>query len=167
MGPAGPFFLKSTFFEIDGSAVATKTYDKEKQLQEEIGSRVEHDLAGVEVLALELASPDRFVVFIDHADGVDHALCARVTDVLRDYLREYSIDVSSPGIERPLRKPAHFAAVLGRQVSLRTGEPLDGRSKFRGDVKEAGADTVTLSIEGTDWESPYEAIVRCNLIDER
>src|SRR5438874_12898164 len=162
MGPAGPFFLRST-----GARMATKTYDKEKQLQEEIGSRVEHDLDGVEVLAVELASPDRFVVFIDHADGVDHALCARVTDVLRDYLREYSIDVSSPGIERPLRKPAHFAAVLGRHVSLRTREPLDGRSKFKGEVRDAGADAVTLSIEDTDWDIPYEAIVRCNLIDER
>ena len=147
--------------------MATKTYDKEKQLQEEIGSRVEHDLAGVEVLAVELASPDRFVVYVDHADGVDHALCVRVTDVLRGYLREYSVDVSSPGIERPLRKPAHFAAILGHKVSLRTREPLDGRSKFKGEVQDAGADTVTLNIEGTDWDIPYEAIVRCNLIDER
>src|SRR5882757_2986389 len=145
MGPAGPFFLR-----VGRSCMATKTYDKEKQLQEEIGSRVEHDLAGVEVLAVELASPDRFVVYVDHADGVDHALCARVTDVLRDYLREYSVDVSSPGIERPLRKPAHFAAVLGHKVSLRTREPLDGRSKFKGEVQDAGADAVTLSIEGTD-----------------
>jgi ribosome maturation factor RimP len=147
--------------------MATKTHDKEKQLQEEIGSRVEHDLPGVEVLALELASPDRFVVYVDHADGVDHALCARVTDVLRDYLREYSIDVSSPGIERPLRKPAHFTAALGRHVSLRTREPLDGRSKFKGEIRDAGADAATLSIEDTDWDIPYEAIVRCNLIDER
>lgn len=147
--------------------MATKTYDKEKQLQEEIGSRVEHDLPGVEVLAVELASPDRFIVYVDHADGVDHALCARVTDVLRDYLREYAIDVSSPGVERPLRKPAHFTAVIGRTVSLRTREPLDGRSKFKGEVKDAGADALTLSVEGTDWDIPYDAIVRCNLNDER
>jgi ribosome maturation factor RimP len=147
--------------------MATKTYDKEKQLQEEIGSRVEHDLAGVEVLAVELASPDRFVVYVDHADGVDHALCVRVTDSLRDYLREYTVDVSSPGIERPLRKAAHFANVLGGRVSLRTREPLEGRSKFKGEVKDAGADTVTLSVEGIDWDIPYDAIVRCNLIDER
>ena len=147
--------------------MATKTYDKEKQLQEEIGSRVEHDLPGVEVLAVELASPDRFVVYVDHADGVDHALCVRVTDVLRDYLREYAIDVSSPGVERPLRKPAHFTAVIGRTVSLRTREPLDGRSKFKGEVKDAGSDALTLSVEGADWDIPYDAIVRCNLIDER
>jgi ribosome maturation factor RimP len=144
-----------------------KTHEKEKQLQDEIGSRVEHDLPGVEVLAVELANPDRFVVYVDHPEGVDHALCARVTDVLRDYLREYTIDVSSPGIERPLRKPSHFASVLGHKVALRTQEPVAGRSKFKGELKDAGADTLTLSVDGTDWDIPYEAIVRGNLIDER
>jgi ribosome maturation factor RimP len=147
--------------------MATKTHDKEKQLQHEIGSRVEHDLPGVEVLAVELPAADRFVVYIDHADGVDHALCARVTDALRDYLREYSIDVSSPGVERPLRKQQHFAAVVGRRVAARTGEPIEGRSKFKGEVRDAGPDAVTLNVDGTDWDLPYDAIVRCNLIDER
>jgi ribosome maturation factor RimP len=143
------------------------TYEKEKQLQEEIGSRVEHDLPGVEVLAVELANPDRFVVYVDHPEGVDHALCVRVTDLLRDYLREYSIDVSSPGTERPLRKPAHFAGALGHKVSLRTREPLGGRSKFKGELKDAGDDALTLGIDGTTIEIPYETIVRGNLIDER
>ena len=143
--------------------MATTTYDKEKQLQDEIGSRVERDLPGVEVLAVELANPDRFVVYIDHADGVDHALCARVTDVLRDYLREYSVDVSSPGVERPLRTQAHFAAAVGHRVSVRTRE----KSKFKGTVQHAGPDVVTLDVDGTDRDIPYDAIVRSNLIDER
>src|SRR5690349_13178179 len=143
------------------------TFEKERQLQDEIGSRVEHDLPGVEVLAVELANPDRFVVYVDHPDGVDHALCVRVTDVLRDYLREYTVDVSSPGIERPLRKPAHFAQVLGRRVSLRTREPVAGRSKFKGDLQGAGDDVLTLGVDGKAIEIPYEAIVRGNLIDER
>jgi len=143
------------------------TYEKEKQLQDEIGSRVEHDLPGVEVLAVELANPERFVVYVDHPEGVDHALCARVTDVLRDYLREYTVDVSSPGIERPLRKPAHFARVLGHRVSLRTREAVDGRSKFKGDLQQAGAEALTLGVDGKAIEIPYETIVRGNLIDER
>jgi ribosome maturation factor RimP len=158
MGPTGPFFVKR--------AMAT-TFDKEKLLQDEIGSRVERDLPGVEVLAVELANPERFVVYVDHPDGVDHALCARVTDVLRDYLREYTVDVSSPGIDRPLRKPSHFAQVLGRRVSLRTREPVDGRSKFKGNLHDASADALTLGVDGKTIEIPYEAIVRGNLIDER
>jgi ribosome maturation factor RimP len=143
------------------------TFEKERTLQREIAPRVEHDVPGVEVLAVELANPERFVVYVDHPDGVDHALCGRVTGVLRDYLREYTVDVSSPGIERPLRKPAHFARVRGRKVSLRTSAPIDGRSKFKGELKDAGTDSLTLSVDGADVTIPYDAIVRGNLIDER
>src|SRR3954467_5473208 len=132
------------------------TYEKERQLQEEIGSRVEHDLPGVEVLAVELANPDRFVVYVDHPQGVAPALCVRVTDALRDYLREYTVDVSSPGIERPLRKPAHFARVLGQKVSLRLREPVEGRAKFKGELKNADAEVLTLSADGAEWRIPYE-----------
>jgi ribosome maturation factor RimP len=134
------------------------TYDREKELHSDIAPRVEHDLPGVEVLAVELASPDRFVVYVDHPEGVDHALCVRVTDVLRDYLREYTVDVSSPGAERPLRKPAHFARVVGRRVKLRT---RGGRLK--GEVVAADETHVTID----ENHVPYDEIVRANLIDER
>jgi ribosome maturation factor RimP len=143
------------------------TYDKEKQLTVEIGARVEQSLPGVEVLAVELASPDRLVVYVDRPGGVDHELCVRVTDELRDYLREYTVDVSSPGIERPLRRPEHFAQAVGRLVQLRTSTKLDGRAKFKGEVKDAGADALTLSVDGADVDIPYDLIVRSNLIDER
>jgi ribosome maturation factor RimP len=146
--------------------VAT-TYEKERTLQSEIAPRVEHDLPGVEVLAVELSNPERFVVYVDHPEGVDHALCVRVTDLLRDYLREYTVDVSSPGTERPLRKPAHFARVLGRRVALRLDAPIDGRSKFKGELKDAGADALTLTVDGADVDIPYASIVRGNLIGER
>jgi ribosome maturation factor RimP len=143
------------------------TYEREKKLTEQIATRIEQDLPGVEVLALELTTPTRFCVYVDHPDGVDHALCARVTDSLREYLREYSIDVSSPGSERPVRTPEHFAQAVGRKVALRTAEPVAGRSKFKGEVKEAGTDVLTVSVDGADVDIPYEAIVRGNLIDER
>jgi ribosome maturation factor RimP len=145
----------------------TTTYERERKLTKEIAPRVERDLPGVEVLAVELANPDRFVVYVDHPDGVDHALCARVTDVLREYLREYTVDVSSPGVDRPLRTRRHFERVVGHKVSLRLNEPVGGRAKFKGDVKAAGAETLTIGVDGTEWEIPYDAIVRGNLIDER
>ncbi len=130
---------------------------KEKQLEREIGERVEGNLDGVEVLAVELQSPDRFTVYVDHPEGVDHALCARVTDLLRDYLRTYAIDVSSPGIERPLRKPEHFAGAVGRRVKLRTL----GRRQLKGEVVFADESRVRVD----ETEIPYDEIVRANLID--
>ena len=91
------------------------------------------------MLAVELMGPERFCVYVDHPAGVDHALCGRVTDQLRDYLDRYTIDVSSPGIERPLRKPAHFGDVIGRKVAIRTAADIGGRKRFRGELVEAGA----------------------------
>jgi ribosome maturation factor RimP len=140
----------------------TTTLERERQLQGEIASQVEHNLPGVDVLAVELQTPSRFRVYIDHADGVDHALCARVTDVLREYLREYSVEVSSPGVERPLRRQEHFEAAVGRRIQLRTG----GR-KLRGEVLAADEQSVKVAAsDGAETEIPYTEIVRANLIDE-
>ena len=137
-------------------------FDKEKALYREVSQRIESGLPGVEVLAVELSGPERFTVFVDHPDGVDHALCERVTDVLRGYLKDFSVDVSSPGSERPLRRPQHFRGVVGRSVALRT----DGRRKLRGEVVDAGESAVTVRASGQDVEVLYEAIVRGNLINE-
>ncbi len=142
-------------------------YTRERQLQEELAARIEQGVPGTEVLAVELLGPDRFCVYIDHPDGVDHALCERVTRELDDYRREYTIDVSSPGPERPLRKPAHFAHAVGRRVKLRTSNDIRGRKRFRGEVIAADEQTVRVGAEGGDAVLiPYEQIVRGNLIDE-
>jgi ribosome maturation factor RimP len=142
-------------------------HEKERTLQREIEGRVESALPDVEVLAVELAGPERFTVFIDRVGGkVDHALCERVTNELRDYLRDYTVDVSSPGLERPLRKPAHFANVIGRKVVVRTADDVAGRKRFRGELVTAGDRAVTVRTGGESFEIPYDAIVRGNLIDE-
>jgi ribosome maturation factor RimP len=138
------------------------THDKERQLTREIAPKVEGSLPGTEVLAVELTSPERFTVYVDHVSGVDHALCERVTNVLRDYLRDYSVDVSSPGIERPLRKRAHFDNVVGRRVALRTEE----QNRVRGEVVSAGERSVTVKTNGESVDIPYDSIVRGNLIEE-
>jgi ribosome maturation factor RimP len=139
------------------------TYDRERTLQAEIAPKIERDLPGVDVLAVELLAPERFCVYVDHPDGVDHALCRRVTDALRDYLREYSVEVSSPGLDRPLRRQEHFEAALGRRVKLRTL----GRRQVRGEVLAASEQSVKVAAsDGAETEIPYAEIVRANLIDE-
>jgi ribosome maturation factor RimP len=137
-------------------------YEKERTLKHEISGKVEEALPGVEVLAVELTGPERFTVYVDRSEGVDHALCEQVTHVLWEYLRSYSVDVSSPGLERPLRKPEHFQRVVGRRVRLKTAE----RSKLRGEVKRADESVVTVAADAGEVDIPYEEIVRGNLIYE-
>jgi ribosome maturation factor RimP len=145
----------------------TEVHEKERTLFREITPQVEQAIPGVEVLALELSGPERFTVFIDHPQGVDHALCERVTDVLRPYLRDYTVDVSSPGVERPLRTPAHFERAVGRRVTLRTSRDIDGRKRFKGEVVGTGPAAIRVATGGDEYEIPYDAIVRGNLIEER
>jgi ribosome maturation factor RimP len=143
-----------------------QVYERERQIQREVAATVEERLPDVEVLAAELSGPERLTVYIDHPAGVDHALCAQVTDVLRGYLERYTLDVSSPGLERPLRTPAHFGDVLGRRAAIRTSTEIAGRKRFRGEVVAADEREVTLATAGEQVGIPYEAIARGNLIDE-
>jgi ribosome maturation factor RimP len=141
-------------------------YEQERELTGQVADTIARRLPEVEVLAVELVSPRRFCVYVDHPNGVDHALCGRVTDVLRGYLDRYSVDVSSPGIERPLRTPEHFRAAVGHAVALRTGSAIDGRTRFKGRVVDAGQDAVTVEVDGAEARVPYGEIVRGNLTDE-
>jgi len=155
MGAGAP-----VFFEM------TQVYEKERQLHREVADTVESKLDDVEVLAVELGGPDRLTVYVDHPKGVDHALCERVTDVLRGYLNRYTLDVSSPGFDRPLRTKEHFAGVVGRIVAVRTAVEVDGRSRFKGEVVAAGDRDFALSVGGEHVQIPYDAIARGNLIEE-
>ena len=143
-----------------------EVHTKERELERELSERIEQSEPGTEVLAVELLGPDRFCVYIDHPKGVDHALCERVTRQLEDYRRSYTIDVSSPGLERPLRKPAHFGRYVGRRVALRTASDIDGRKRFRGELLGADDRAVHVAVEPEPVDIPYELIVRGNLIEE-
>jgi len=138
----------------------------ERTLSRDIVPTVERAVPGVEVLAVELLSPSRFCVYVDHPEGVDHALCARVTEILSDYRRSYTIDVSSPGTERPLRRPEHFRAAVGQPVQLRTAADIAGKNRFRGTVVAATDQSARIAVGETELDIPYETIVRGNLIDE-
>ena len=81
---------------------------------------------------------ERLRIYIDSPDGVDLALCERVTGQLRDLLIDYSLEVSSPGADRPLTKPEHFRRFLGRRVRVRTREAIAGRSSFTGHADRRG-----------------------------
>ena len=147
--------------------MARDTFTKERELTAAIVPTVESALPDVEVLAVELLSPGRFCVYVDRPAGVvDFELCADVTRVLDGFREDWTVDVSSPGPDRPIRRSRHFAANAGRTVQLRTTTEVDGRTRFRGAVVSAGADHVVVAVDGRELTIPVDAIVRGNLIDE-
>jgi ribosome maturation factor RimP len=131
----------------------------------------------VEVLLAEIVGGRCLRVFIDHPEGVTLDLCERVTSHLNDLRERYSLEVSSPGSERPLTKPAHFRRFVGRRARVRTrhprtvpaaaqsGEQTPVRS-FTGELVGASEEEVTLAADGGVIAIPYSEIRRSNLIEE-
>lgn len=145
--------------------MTTDTYTRERQLTREIAPVVESRLGNVEVVAVELLAPHRFCVYVDRPSGVDLELCEQVTRLLDGYRAQWTVDVSSPGPQRPLRTARHFAAAVGRKVQLRYLAG-GGVQRARGVVVRADDDSVLLDVSGVETTIPYEALVRANLIDE-
>jgi ribosome maturation factor RimP len=124
------------------------------------------------VLRVVIDRPDRGRVETpDEAVGIED--CQRVSQDLsalldvedefgqQDLGDKYTLEVSSPGLDRPLRTPEHFAGVVGQQVRLR----VLGKRQLKGEVVSAGDQTVTVAAsDGAETEIPYHEIVRANLI---
>ncbi len=145
-------------------------------LQTEIEDRLATNEPDVEVLLAEVLGGRCLRVFIDHPDGVTLELCERVTMLLNDMRERYSLEVSSPGSERPLTKPAHFRRFVGRKARVRTRHPRpvgtpgdpDARAvrSFTGELVGASEDEVTLAADGGVIAIPYSEIRRSNLIED-
>lgn len=137
-----------------------------KDLQTNIETRLADLDPQLELIALEQTGPDALRLYIDHPGGVDLRLCERVTNQLRDLLLEYSLEVSSPGAERPLTKPEHFRRFLGRRVRVRTRDELHGRRSFTGTIAAADERGVEVALPEGAVTIPHERIRRSNLIPE-
>jgi ribosome maturation factor RimP len=132
-------------------------------IEEKIAERFDD----VEVVDFEVhkGGDPLLTVYIDRPGGVDLDLCVAVThalDVLRD---SYRLEVSSPGLDRPLRKPEQFARVTGSEVTVRTAAPLEGRASYRGVLTAAGDATLTMRLDdGGDVTIPYAEVARARLV---
>jgi len=148
-------------------------------VQSEIEARLAESEPDIEVLLAEIVGGRCLRVFIDHPDGVNLAMCERVTLLLNDLRERYSLEVSSPGRERPLTKPAHFRRFVGRRARVRTRHPrpvgagadeaaLGARPMrtFTGELVGASEQEVTLAADGGVIAIPYSEIRRSNLIEE-
>ncbi len=138
----------------------------ERDIQTEIETRLATAEPSVEVLLAERVGAERVRVFVDHPEGVDLALCERVTSHLRDLLTEYSLEVSSPGPERPLSKPDHYRRFVGRRAKVRTRGEHQGRRSFTGELLEATDDGVTVAADTGVVSIAYDDIHRSNLLGD-
>ena len=105
--------------------------------------------------------------------GVSHEDCESVSrdlsaalDVADVIPHAYRLEVSSPGIERPLRKEEDFQRFVGRKAKIRTAEPVDGRRNFSGNLRGAQAGVVEIETDGRSFQVPLDLIVKANLVPD-
>ena len=103
-------------------------------------------------------------LFIDHPEGVTLALCERVSGLLNDYRDRYSLEVSSPGVDRPLTKPQHYSRFLGRHARVRLRDARDGHRSLTGELVGASDQEITIAADDGVVTIPYDQIARSNLI---
>jgi ribosome maturation factor RimP len=133
-------------------------------LQNEIEARLADVAPDVELLLAEIVSGSTLRLFIDHPDGVTLGMCEQVTRNLAEYRERYSLEVSSPGQDRPLTKPQHYTRFLGRRARVRLRDAPSGHKQLTGELVGASERDVTIAAPEGVVTIPYEQIVRSNLV---
>lgn len=132
---------------------------------EEVGK----ELLGVEFISAGNQSVLR--LFIDHENGIDVDDCAEVSrqvgailDVEDPISSEYNLEVSSPGLDRPLFDLPHFQAVIGETINVKLSIPLNGRRKFKGILEAIENDTLIVTLDNQEFELVFSNIDKANLV---
>ena len=134
------------------------------------------DEMGYELIHVEyLSLRERWVLrlYLDKEGGVTIEDCARVSRELGDLIdvkdvisHEYVLEVSSPGLDRPLRKKEHFLDVIGKKIKVRVATPVNERRNFTGCLKDFQDGNLILETEGGEASLPWKDIERANLVYE-
>ena len=112
-------------------------------------------------------------IMIDKTDGTEISVddCAKVSHALSDILDEkdpiadkYNLEVSSPGLDRPLTKPVHFQKFAGNEVKIETDELIEGRKRFKGELKGIEGSDVLLVMNETVYQIPFDAITKAKIV---
>ncbi|HET9102247.1 MAG TPA: ribosome maturation factor RimP [Solirubrobacteraceae bacterium] len=133
-------------------------------LQTEIEARLQSLEPDVEVLLAEVVGGSTLRLYLDHPEGVSLGLCERVSGHLTDYRERYSLEVSSPGQDRPLTKPQHYSRFLGRRARVRLRDASEGHRQLTGELVGASEREVTIAAGDGVVTIPYEQIARTNLV---
>ena len=142
--------------------------ESREQLEPAIEAVLAEQFPEVELVDLEFRGAPgatTLTVFVDRPGGVDLDLCAAVSEALDELRERFTLEVSSPGLDRRLRKPAHFAAAVGQQVVVRLTTPQDGRRTFRGVLVGADAETITVALEdGRQVTLPLPELAKAHVV---
>lgn len=129
------------------------------------------ELVGVAHLSQGQHSLIRIYIDTDDEQGITIDNCADVSrqvsavlDVEDPISGEYTLEVSSPGIDRPLFSLAHFEKYAGQQVVIRLQVPLNGRRKFKGELVGVEGETVVVTVDGEQYHLPFDDIDRANIV---
>ncbi|MHB1361454.1 MAG: ribosome maturation factor RimP [Thermoleophilia bacterium] len=137
---------------------------------EDIEQTLSQVLPEVDVVDVEVAGGGGnpiLRVFIDHPEGVNHELCMRVTALLDRYLQDHTVEVSSPGLEKRLRKPEHFRAAVGQKINVKTFGPVEGERNFTGFLfSEDGRELVLEMDQGRRVAIPAESVAMARTVFE-
>jgi len=108
-------------------------------------------------------------LFLDKSGGANVHDMSRVSRALSDALDAedaiegaYTLEVSSPGINRPLRRPEHFARFVGKRIRVRTRDMINGRRSFLGILGAVVEDKILLAQDGTEFQIPFSMIEKSN-----
>jgi ribosome maturation factor RimP len=137
-----------------------------EQLEARIEAATTVRFPDLELVDLEVVGrPPTLRLFIDNPGGVDLDLCAAVSESLDELRDRYTLEVSSPGLDRRLRKPRHFAEQVGREVVVVMDEPVAGRRNFRGLLAAVDELSVTLTLEGGESVTlPLAALGKAHVV---
>jgi ribosome maturation factor RimP len=140
--------------------------EKREQLEAEIEAGLAERFPDVELVDFEVrGQPPILTLFIDQPGGVDLDLCAAVSQALEELRERYALEVSSPGLDRRLRKPEHFRAQLGREIAVQAAHPIEGRRNFRGVLAAVDDQSLTLTLEGGGSVTlPFDALGRAHVV---
>ncbi|MEM7357729.1 MAG: ribosome maturation factor RimP [Pseudomonadota bacterium] len=128
---------------------------------------------GYELVAVEMSGGDTSIVriYIDAPDGVTVDDCAKasrqfsaILDVEDPIANRYTLEVSSPGMDRPLAKPQHFQSVVGQDVKIKMTTLINGRRRFTGELVEATEEFAVVEVDGEQTELPYDEMDRARLV---
>lgn len=144
---------------------------KEQKLLDALEPRAAQE--GIEIVTLEVAGAKKsptIRVYIDTPDGVSfdelasaQAWIGQLMDEIDPFPGAYVLEVSSPGIDRPLRTPVHFARFAGEEAVVKTTAPLEGKSSFTGTITKVTDDSVTLCVGEARIAIPFDRIKRARL----